>query len=352
MSARQPTEPASSVPRPRRLPARLLPLLGLLVACGGAGALLYDEDRATSNAPIGAGVEAEALRGGLADGQRALREGDVAAARRHLEAYLQQEPKSWTAHYHLGLVHMEAGGFDLARAHLERAVALQPALYGGWSNLGVLYLEHGEEQAALNALEQAHMVAPKDVRVLVNLGNARLRRGQWSDAIDAYQAALVEAPNHASALYNLGLAYSSRQRWAQALEAVDKAMVYRPGYAQARALRVVALSHLGRIAEAIAEGEADLERIRPQVENHVALGRALLLAGRKGDATERLREAAALEPSSPLARMTLGEVLDAAGDKAGAIAQYEAYLKLPKRRFEDARRLRRRQRELQAGAGA
>ena len=352
MYARPPTEPASTLARRLRLPSRLLPALAVLVACGGAGALLYDEDRATSNAPLGSGVEAEPLRDGLADGQRALREGDVAAAKRHLQAYVQKEPKSWTAHYHLGLIHMEAGEFDLSRAHLERAVALQPALYGGWSNLGVLFMEHGEEQAALSALEQAHKVAPKDVRVLVNLGNARLRRGQWSDAIDAYNAALREAPNHASALYNLGLAYTTRHRWAQALDAVDKSLVYRPGYAQARALRVVVLSHVGRVADAIVEGEADLERIRPQVENHVALGRALLLAGRKADAIERLREAATLEPSSPLARMTLGEVLDATGDKPGAIVQYEAYLKLPKRRFEDARRLRRRLRELQAGAGA
>lgn len=319
------------------------------LACSGAGVVLFDEDRATSNAPIRSAGGEEDMRGELADAQRALREGDGPAAEKLLGAWLDKHPDSWTAHYHLGLVHMDAGRFEPARAHLERAVKLKPELYGAWSNLGVLYLEHGEDVAALRSLNKAAELAPKDVRILVNLGNARSRRGLWSEAVEAYEAALAEAPGHGTALYDLGLAWAARQRWEKALAAADKAIVYRPGFAHARALRVVALTHLGQLETAIHDGEEDLDRIKPVVENHVALGRALLVAGRKDDAISRLRTAVDAEADSPLARMTLGEVLDATGDKVGAAAQYEAYLKLPKRRFEDARRLRHRLRELKAG---
>ncbi len=332
-----------------RRAAWLLGLVTAVAACSGAGVALFDEDRATSSAPIRSGAGEEEMRGELADAQRALREGDAAAAEKLLAAWLDKHPESWTAHYHLGLVHMDAGRFEPARIHLERAVKLQPELYGAWSNLGVLYMEHGEDVAALRSLDKAAALAPKDVRILVNLGNARSRRGLWSEAIEAYEAALAEAPGHGTALYDLGLAWAARQRWDKALAAADKAIVYRPGFAHARALRVVALTHLGQLDTAISDGEADLDRIAPVVENHVALGRALLIAGRKDDAIERLRAAVKVDADSPLARMTLGEVLDATGDKAGASAHYEAYLKLPKRRFEDARRLRHRLRELKAG---
>ena len=320
-----------------------------VVACSGASVVLFDEDRSTSSAPIRSTAGEEEMRGELADTQRALREGDAAAAEKLLASWLDKHPDSWTAHYHMGLLHMDAGRFEPARAHLEQAVKIKPELFGAWSNLGVLYMEHGEDVAALRSLDKAAELAPKDVRILVNLGNARSRRGLWSEAIEAYEAALAEAPGHGTALYDLGLAWAARQRWDKVLAVADKAIVYRPGFAHARALRVVALTHLGQLDTAIADGEADLERIKPVVENHVALGRALLVAGRRDDAIERLRAAVAVEADSPLARMTLGEVLDATGDKAGASAQYEAYLKLPRRRFEDARRLRHRLRELKAG---
>ena len=319
-----------------------------LLACGGAAVKLYDEDRGTPNTPIRSGARNFAFRGGLADAQRALREGDHEGARKLLEQHLEQEPESIVAHYHLGLLHMDAGRFEPARTHLERACKLEPELFGACSNLGVLYLDHGEDAAALRVLDQAAQVAPKDVRVLVNLGNARMRRGLWSGAVDAYNAALAQAPGHGTALYNLGLAYAARHRWPEALATADKALVYRPGFAQARALRVAALTAKGELDLAIREGEADLERIRPAVENHVALGRALLRKGRVEDALERLHVAVQLDGGSPLARMNYGEALDATGRRADAAAQYRAFLKLPYRRLEDSRRLRRRLRELEA----
>lgn len=322
-------------------------VVAIVFACGGASVRLYDEDHATSNAPIRSGARQFVMRGELADAQRALREGDAAAAQAFLEAALRADPTSVVGHYHLGLVHMDAGRFEPARLHLERAVELEPELFGAWSNLGVLYLEHGESAAALKALEQAFALVPDDPRVLLNLGNARIARGLWSDGVDAYQAALLVVPTHATVLYNLGLAYAGRHRWEQALTFIDKALVYRPGFAQARALRVAALTELGRPAEAVREGTLDLERIAPAVENLVALGRAYLRHGDREQAREHLADAVKLDPTSPLARMTFGEALDAFGDRSAAAEQYVAFLALPRRRLEDARRLRHRLRELQ-----
>ena len=349
---RQPCPPAPFARRSTLAVLLLVGLVGLGWACGAAKSKLYDRDISLSDAPLGRNIAREPLEGGLLDGWNALRAGDLAAAVTQLERHLKSNPRSAAAHYHLGLVHMDERRFALARRHLRRAAELEPNLFGAWSNLGVLYMRNGEDAAAVKALEHALGTAPKDPRVLGNLGNAWLRRGRRSAAIDAYERALKIAGEHGTLRYNLAIALAQRHQYAEANALLAQVLANRPGFALARALRVACLQGDSRVVAAIEQGRADLGLITPIAESHVVLGRALLADGKLEEGLAQLQAAVQLDAQHPIAVMSWGEALDAAGRRDEALTWYQRYLKLDDRRFEDTRRIRKRVRTLKKRAAS
>ncbi len=349
---RQPCPPAPFARRSTHAVLLLVGLVGLAWACGAAKSKLYDRDISLSDAPLGRNIAREPLEGGLLDGWNALRAGDLAAAVTQLERHLKSNPRSAAAHYHLGLVHMDERRFALARRHLRRAAELEPNLFGAWSNLGVLYMRNGEDAAAVKALEHALGTAPKDPRVLGNLGNAWLRRGRRSAAIDAYERALKIAGEHGTLRYNLAIALAQRHQYAEANALLAQVLANRPGFALARALRVACLQGDSRVVAAIEQGRADLGLITPIAESHVVLGRALLADGKLEEGLAQLQAAVQLDAQHPIAVMSWGEALDAAGRRDEALTWYQRYLKLDDRRFEDTRRIRKRVRTLKKRAAS
>lgn len=310
---------------------------------------IIDRDRGLIDTPVREGVAVEPLTGDLADGARALHDGEVGEAKVALERYLATHPKSALACYHLGLVAIEQERPVDAKRLFQQAFNLNSQLHGALTHLGVLYLRSGEEVAAIRALEQALAMAPDDVRVLANVAAARLLRGQWSEAIDAYKAALKIAPGHGSLLYDYALALMQRMQWQPALEALDEALSIRPQFARAWAAKVVCLQGMDRIDEAEATAnQADEVLLEKSADNHVARARILVLRKQVGDAMEQLQRAVALEPGNPGALLALGELADAAGRKALAVETYQKFLKNPARRGDDSKRIRDRLKLLQS----
>lgn len=336
-----------------RLSALIAPLVLLSLtagACGGKKAIA-DRDRTLPDGPLRAGVEAEPLSGRLADGVVALRDGELDDARVAFAEHLAASPKSSLAMYHLGLVAMEEGNVAEARRRFEQALAANPQLHGAANNLGALYLQAGEDIAAERVLEQALALAPEDARVLANLALARLRRGLWSEAIEAYQKAIALAPGHGTTLYGYALALMERLQWPAALKALDEAIEVRPRFAKAWAAKVVCLQALGRLAEAEQIARQALDELpQKSADNHIAMARVWVEQNKVEEALEQLQLAAELEPDNPATSLAYGELLDAAGQKANAIKQYQHFLKNPARRSEDSRRVRERLKLLGAPA--
>lgn len=329
-------------------PALLLSLS--MVGCGGKKAIA-DRDRTLPDGPVRGGVESEPLSGRLADGVIALRDAELDDARLAFAEHLSKFPKSSMAMYHLGLVAMEEGNTAEARTRFEQALAANPQLHGAANNLGALYLQAGEDIAAERVLEQALALAPEDPRVLVNLAQVRLRRGLWSEAVEAYQKAIQIAPGHGSTLYGYALALMERMQWPAALKALEEAIDVRPRFARAYAAKVVCLHAMGRLAEAeqVAKQAID-ELTEKSADLHIALARVWVEQKKIDEALEQLQLAAELERDNPSTSLAYGELLDAAGQKAEAIKQYQRFLKNPARRSEDSRRIRERLKVLGAPA--
>ncbi|MCO4761958.1 MAG: tetratricopeptide repeat protein [Myxococcales bacterium] len=341
-SPTQPTGPH----RPTVAALAVVALLATAWACGPKRAQLYDRDIGLSDSPLERSIAREPLRGALFDGWKALKKGELATATAHFQRHLKANPRSAAAHYHLGLIHMDERQFAKARVHLTKAGTLEPNLYGAWSNLGVLYMRNGEIAAATRALERGLAIAPTDARLLTNLGNAWLRRGRWASAMDAYERAGKLAGEHGTVRYNHALALAERHQYTEAQQLLDGVLGNRPGFVLARALRVACLQGQGKLAAAIAQGEKDLTLITPLPESHVVLGRAHLASGHLKKGLEAIEQAVELDSDNPIAVMTWAESLDAAGRRNEALTWYGRYLKLEDRRFEDARRIRRRVRAL------
>jgi len=344
------------VPRQLFCPAVKLavPLLalGVCLGCSGAPAAeRADRDRGLADTPVRGDIEIEPVVGDLAAGVRNFKDGEFDDAETALNRHLKVNPKSALAWYHLGLIAMERKAFEPARRDFERTLALNPQIHGASSNLGVLYLQAGEDIAALRVLTDARVLAPKDPRVLANLATAQLRRGLWSQAMDTFKEAVALAPGHASLLYDYATALLDRFEYEEALKILDEALLYRPGFALAKAARVACLQGLGKVPEAIAYGEQALKDLpEPLAENLIVLGRALVAGGATDDGLETLEKAIKLKPDSAAAQLALGELLDASGKKREAMVLYGKFLKNPERSAADSRRIRDRQKQLQATA--
>ena len=321
-------------------------LVALLWACGPKGAQLFDQDVDLSNAPVAPGVDREPLGGHLASACEDRRRGELKGAKAHFIAHLRANPRSATAHYELGLLHMEAKRWDRARWRFERAFELDSNLFGALSNLGVIGLQTREQIAAVKALEKAIALVPADPRVLNNLANAWLRRGRINDAIESYARARKTTPDHATMLYNEALAHLEMNDGERAVELLKLALAVRPGFALGRALRVAALHQTGRLKLATQAAQQDLELITPGPDNHLVLGRVLIAQGKVKEGMEALQRAVSLGPKHGPAVFALAEAQDARRQLSQAVALYKAYLKLPTRRFEESRQARRRLRIL------
>ncbi|MSQ82030.1 MAG: tetratricopeptide repeat protein [Myxococcales bacterium] len=311
---------------------------------------VVDRDRALVETLAADGAKLETLNGDLADGAQALRDGELDEAKAALDRHLAKHPGSALGAYHLGLWALESAKPSVAQGYFQRASDLDGQFHAALCHLGVLYLRQGEDVAALRVLEQALLIAPDDVRVLANVGAARARRGLWSEALQAYQAANKIAPAHGSLLYDTALVWMARSQWQPALDLLEQAISVRPFFAPAHAAKVVCLQGVGQIDEAeVAAKQAIEELPQPNHELLIAYARLLVHKRQIADAMKQLRRAIEVAPEDAGAQLALGELSDAAGDRAAATEMYQKFLKNPLRLAADSRRIRDRLKQLQSG---
>ncbi len=169
-----------------------------------------------------------------------------------------------------------------------------------------------------------------DVARLLARGEACLGRGAWAEAVVAYQDLLDRHPRHALARNNLGVALSKLGRCAEAEEQFRRAIAVRAKYPDAHVNLGAVLQWTGRIAES----EMPLRRAlrwQPAHEDaQINLGVTLELLGRVPDATEAYEKLLKIAPGNSHALVGLGRI----AALAGRLAEADALL----RRAVDANR--------------
>jgi len=189
--------------------------------------------------------------------------------------------------------------------------------------LGVVLAVKGDEAGALAAVKHAVAVAPGNFDAQFALGRALYGAGDPTGAARAFRIALGLKPQDPQAQFFLASALERAGDDEGAIAAYRKLIAVAPGRAE---------GHLGvgvllvkRSADALSEGIRELQNALAidgsLYEGQVALGRALIRAGRVAESVAPLKRAAELAPDNPEPHYQLAIAYRRLGQKDAADAE-------------------------------
>ena len=155
---------------------------------------------------IVAGATAETERGAahLVLAACLRKSGDAAAGLAHANRAVACTPGNALAHYALAEAQESAADLEGARSSLRRAIELQPSFAPAQRYLGILLGESGDAKGAFAAFDAALRIDPNHARTWNNLGNAQRSLGRLAEAEQSFIRALALSPDYALAAANLG----------------------------------------------------------------------------------------------------------------------------------------------------
>jgi Flp pilus assembly protein TadD len=183
--------------------------------------------------------------------------------------------------------------------------------FGGWSRIqvdaGTIEVSWTPDRQPPDPLEQI-------------IG--KLRHGDYGGAITLLQLFLSDRPNDVTILYNLGMALSDVGRLAEAEEHLQHTVDLAPDQINARVALGVALQRQGQAARAIEVLRAAVHRAPDNLWAQRNLGVCLLSAGQIQEAEACLRRATQMHPEDQQSWHGLAQVLERLGDTAEADEAY------------------------------
>ena len=173
--------------------------------------------------------------------------------------------------------------------------------------------------------------------------NYRSELSLWHDTV-------AKRPGNARAQYNLGVALSHLGRLTEAIAHYEEALRIQPDYADPHNNLGAAFAQMGRVEEAMGHF-AEALRINPHdASAHYNLARGLAMAGQIPAAIAHYEAALRITPADAEIHYNLGNVYLRTSRPAQAIAQYEQALQL-RPDYEKARQNLARARALQQSSG-
>jgi tetratricopeptide (TPR) repeat protein len=173
------------------------------------------------------------LRGYLGEATRAQR--SRASFKQNLEA-ATLNPADASAHYNLGLIHLQRKELQEARARFERAVAIDPEEVDAHFQLGRIARAEGRLADAI--AHYGEVVSRDDAHaqheIWREVGATYVHAGQFPDARDALERFLAHRPSDPEGLYlmgralfGMGLRREAVERMQACIEAVKTAPAYK-----------------------------------------------------------------------------------------------------------------------------
>jgi Flp pilus assembly protein TadD len=180
---------------------------------------------------------------------------DLTAAVPEFERAAEIDPALPDPPYTLGIIYMQQGQFEKAASSLEKATALRPGNGDAWATLGSVYEQMQRPDKAEPALRQAIALLPQQPSPHINLATILAARGDKEGAAAERKigAALTRATvNRQKANFGLdsGTLLMKRGQTSDALVQFQSAVEADPGYAAPHKALADALDRSGRKAEA------------------------------------------------------------------------------------------------------
>jgi Flp pilus assembly protein TadD len=194
----------------------------------------------------------------------AYQTGDFAAARNHLERFLESEPSHAEALHLLAVLLARDKRFDEAERHFLDATRAAPERADFRCNYALSLHEQGRSQDAVDHFLAVLSRQPGLVLALNGMGSALCALGEYERAEEAFRKALRAEPANPLLHNNLGNAQKERGRIKQAIASYRRALSLKPGYAEALVNLGIALKETGSLEEARASLEQALS-LRPGI---------------------------------------------------------------------------------------
>jgi Flp pilus assembly protein TadD len=183
--------------------------------------------------------------------------------------------------------------------------------FGGWSSVQV-------DAQKIEVSWTPDRQPPDPVEQVIG----KLRRGEYSGAITLLQLFLSDRPDDVNLLYNLGMALSDVGKLAEAEEHLQHLIELAPDHVNARVALGVALQRQGQTARAIEVLQAAVEHAPDNLWAQRNLGACLFSAGQVDEAETCLRKATLLNPDDQQSWYGLAQALERLGKTADADAAY------------------------------
>lgn len=205
--------------------------------------------------------------------------------------------------------------------------------------LGCSLSERKAPAGAAAAFRRAAEQAPDFAAAHFELGKTLIQLDDLEGALAAFRRTTETLPEFASGWANAGAALGELERPAEALSDLERAAELDPLHHAPSSNLGVTLRDLGRLEEAEAAFRRALELAPDFVFGRYNLAGVVYLRGRHREAVSLFEEARANDPSgSARQRLLLAAARLAAGDEAGALAEYEeTFASLDGRMREDMR---------------
>jgi tetratricopeptide (TPR) repeat protein len=243
----------------------------------------------------------------------ALRQGDVAQARRlclEIIRNRKNEPVPWRL---LGVIDAARGDLEAARQALETSLDLDPLQGETLLELGRLAATQGRSEEALQRLREAAAL-DSGARVITRIGEALGNLGQVEEAEACFRRALDADPSIAAARFNLALARLAAGSPEDARHLLEEVVAVRPDLAPAWLQLGGSLNALGRYQEAVEAFRQHLALVPDSPVGLTWLGASLQFLGDFDAAERAYRAALDTDPELADAHTNLGKLLMAQGD--------------------------------------
>jgi len=189
---------------------------------------------------------------------RALQEGSLSGAEKHLQSAYKLAPSSSKVNFLLGYQFFQRQDFGQAEAYLRQATTLDPHNAEAFALLGRVENIRGRLDEARAALERAVAANPDDTLSHVLLGDVYLKQKEYSKAREQAQFALEQSKGDANAQLVLGQAEGNLGHDREAIEALTAFLQAMPTSPQAAQVHNI-ISELQQHASNPADSKAALE---------------------------------------------------------------------------------------------
>jgi tetratricopeptide (TPR) repeat protein len=226
--------------------------------------------------------------------------GELEASLEHFAKAVEQQPQDAERHETYAKVLYQLERFDQAEIEGRKALELAPSRLDSHILLFNVYDGRGELDKARQVLEVARATAPNDRRVLERVAYLGSRSGNAAEAIGAYEAMTKADPDDVEAWLALGNLYHEAGRVRDSERAYQRVVEIDPqnAYQTYYNLGVLIMNRADRT-------EADTRH-----------------------AIDAFRRSLAIKPDYANAHQQLGFALLGVGDKAGALEELQAYLRV------------------------